>query len=349
MKKALLTSIILILLTAVGLSAVSLPRAAIPVVSIEKVGENLKLDWEDITGAESYQIYEADTPQGPWTPIMPAVQTSEYLIPNPASKKFYCVSSIEADGPPAPEGFVFVEGGTFNIGAVDVTVASFYMNIYEVTQADYYGIIGSDPSYFAGNPDFPVERVSWVDAALYCNARSVAEGLTPCFSYVFEGVDYGTDPDYWYEKWTFDEYFLPFIICDSSANGYRLPTSMEWIYAAKGGNLTPASGYSIYAGSNVLDEVAWHSSNSGGTPHNVGTKLPNELGIYDMSGNIREWCWQASAPHLPEGEMPLYQPNHGGDFGSAGAEFCNIITGASAEHMGGSNRISGFRVVRSGL
>lgn len=343
MKKALLTSIVLILLTAVGLSAVPLPRAAIPVVSIEKVGENLKLDWEDITGAESYQVYEADTPQGPWVPIMPAVQSSEYLIQEPVSKKFYCVSSIEADGPLAPEGFVFVEGGTFYNGSTDITVASFYMNKYEVTQAEYQAVIGYNPSYFAGNPNFPVDNVSWVDAALYCNARSVAEGLTPCFRYVFEGEDYGTDPNDWYKMWNMDEYYLQFITCDSSANGYRLPNSMEWMYAAKGGNRTPASGYSTYAGSNVVGDVAWYVNNSGGSSHSVGTKLPNELGLYDMSGNIREWGWDAG-----DWILPLSQPTFGGDWNSD-REFCNIITGAASDHLAGANNYIGFRVVRSGL
>ncbi|MCB5253336.1 MAG: formylglycine-generating enzyme family protein [Candidatus Cloacimonetes bacterium] len=356
MKKTTLASILLILLTAVGLSAVSFLEAQTPVVSIEEVGENLKLDWEDITGAISYQVYEADAPEGPWSPILPAALESEYLITNPSSKKFYYVTAIEADGPPAPENFVFVQGGTFHNGTGNVTISSFYMHKYEVTQAEYQTVPGwnQNPSYFAGNPNFPVERVTWLDAITYCNARSSLEGLTPPYHYYEDGIDYGTDIESWPQGWDSDIYYLRNISCDWSANGYRLPTEMEWMYAAKGGALTPASGYSTYAGSNVLDDVGWYLGNSGSSPHTVGTKLPNELGIYDMTGNVNEWCWGSVDPYSTEDQTDPrgstggeYRAVRGGSW-NHWPESCTISFRGSNFMIGGDSYL-GFRVVRGSL
>jgi formylglycine-generating enzyme required for sulfatase activity len=83
------------------------------------------------------------------------------------------------------------------------------------------------------------------------------------------------------------------ITCDWTANGYRLPTEMEWMFAARGGNYS--AGY-LYSGSNDVDAVAWYTPNSEEETHLVGLKLPNELGLYDMSGNVWEYCWDIFAP-----------------------------------------------------
>lgn len=234
---------------------------------------------------------------------------------------------IADDGtpPPVPEGFVLVEGGTFNNGTGNVTLTSYYLARYELKQSEYLSVMGVNPSTFTGIPDRPVETVMWFDAIEYCNRRSILEGLVPCYQY----LGYGTNPDNWPANWnsTYSNHYN--VYCTWTADGYRLPTEMQWMFAARGGNLT--HGYT-YSGGNDINAVAWYAGNSGMTTHSVGLKEPNELGLYDMSGNVYEWCWDIYGNYFPFAQTDptgantgTYQVIRGGAW-YENATMCRVVT-----------------------
>ena len=205
---------------------------------------------------------------------------------------------------------VVVEGKTFTQG--DKSWSKFEIAKIEVTQELWESMMGSNPSSFRGSKR-PVENVSWYDAVEFCNKLSEKEGLQKAYS--------GSSDK---------------ITCDFNANGYRLPTEAEWEYAARGGY--KSKGYE-YSGSNEISQVAWYNYNSGRETYEVGKKQPNELGIYDMSGNVWEWCWDKWD------NTGSYRVLRGGSWRDD-AEYCRV---AIRNDFDAALRYSynGFRLVRT--
>ena len=195
------------------------------------------------------------------------------------------------------EDMVFVEGGTFvstesNYYGKGVTIDSFYIGKYEVTQKEWVEVMGSNPSYFKGD-NLPVESVSWYDCVEYCNKRSIKESLTPVYNIDKNKKDPNNSNGYDNIKWT--------VTVNWSVNGYRLPTEAEWEYAATGGQKSKSY---TYSGSDNIDEVAEYEGNNDESTKPVGGKKPNELGLYDMSGNIWEWAWDWYGDSVGTGSNP---------------------------------------------
>jgi sulfatase modifying factor 1 len=226
------------------------------------------------------------------------------------------------------------------------TVSAFRMSEYEIGRMQFYLVMGADPSqiaYSSGIND-PVQMANWYHAIAFCNKLSIAEGLTPVYSVIdiddWEALTYADIPDY--SVWNWDN-----AAADWDADGYRLPTEMEWMWAAMGADTANpgainTTGYSkAFAGStgtSNIDDYAWYSSNSGGTTHPSGGKSPNELNLYDMSGNVYEWCWDKP------GGFGFLRIDRGGFF-NASDVFCAV--GYTSSHDGGIGDVSiGFRVVR---
>jgi formylglycine-generating enzyme required for sulfatase activity len=260
-----------------------------------------------------------------------------------------------------PENLVLVKGGAFkntksNYHGKNVTISDFYIGRYEVTQKEWLEVMGNNPSKFQGD-NLPVETVSWYDCVEYCNQRSIKEGLIPCYNIDKVHKDPNNQNPIDDIKWT--------VTTNAGANGYRLPTEAEWEYAAGGGQLSKSF---TFSGGNDVDEAAWYWKNSGDTNltgmwhwptiemnHNktkpIGSKNPNELGLYNMSGNVREWCWDWFGELGDKGTATKGNPNEAGRVwkggGWIGADFCCDPSFRVGFEASGKGPDQGLRVCRS--
>lgn len=234
-----------------------------------------------------------------------------------------------------PDEFILISGGVYAFGSLrkdakeNVSLNSFYILRTEVTQEEWNKYMKPANCSTVGS-NLPVDNVSWFDVIQYCNARSEAEGLTPCYNIVGSGA-------------------TKIVSCNFKATGYRLPTEAEWEYAARSGRLYD------YSGSNDPDMVGWFRANSGNRIRPVASKKANALGLYDMTGNVSEWCWDWYDANYPK-SMPFINPT-GPEFGNIKVIRGGSISSADGNELKVINRFRatptksmpyvGFRIVRS--
>jgi len=217
------------------------------------------------------------TTQNSTSPVQPQKSVAE------ASQPFDVMSESKIE-------MVYLPGGEFTMGsdkgnpdeapAHKVKLSPFLIDKFEVTQEMFAKVQLPNPSHWNENPKKPVERVRWRDAKQYCNERSLAEGLKPCYDE--KTVDWN---------------------CDFTANGYRLPTEAEWEYACKAGGNDAFD----FGQAEKLRQFAWFSENANEQTHVVGQKKPNRWGFYDIYGNVSEWCEDVYNPEYYK-QSPAVDP-----------------------------------------
>ncbi|MDX2072558.1 MAG: SUMF1/EgtB/PvdO family nonheme iron enzyme [Haliscomenobacter sp.] len=236
-----------------------------------------------------------------------------------------------------PDHMVLVKGGTFQMGEKDkthpVTLSDFQIAKHQLTFEEYDAFckatgrdLPSDRGWGRGKR--PVIDVTWFDAIDYCNWRSQQEELKPVYQINEKQV-----------------------IPNWNANGYRLPTEAEWEYAARGGQ--QSQGFK-YSGSSNVDEVVWYWDNSVGKTHPVGEKKANELGLYDMSGNVWEWCWDWYGAYPSKAIEDPKGPDKGSVRVYRGGSWFFIEFGARVDYRGSDNPdrrnfVIGFRLARAAV
>lgn len=291
-------------------------------------GQSLELKWIDnlneqviveLFNSGEYYLTLVDSVQsnGSYTLIIPqlvdAGEGYNIKISSVVNNTIFDYSdySFKVLSPFSNNNMLFVQGSTYGMGDHlnelgnaslpyhYVTLSDFYMSRTEVTQLEWSQYMPPTLYTWGEGDNFPVYNVSWYETLIYCNKRSIAEGLTPCYT-----IRSTTDPEAWGDIPTYYDTIWDNPICNWDATGYRLPTEAEWEFAARGGiNWIDDYRYSGCHETLDLSNYAWYSSNSNNLTHPTVSKLPNQLGIYDMSGNEWEWCWDWAGTYPGESQI----------------------------------------------
>ena len=308
---------------------------------------------QNFTGDVTYTVTAEDATTQDYT--VTVMVSNDYTSAHIGTLKYVPAGSFQRDGT------------STNISTV---TTAFHMSQYEIQQSQYFAVTGGTPSRFTGGT-LPVEQVTWFDAVEFCNDLSTLEGFTPVYTITDRDPLLTDVPNHPITSAT--------VIATWTNNGYRLPTEMEWEWAAMGATSDRSNSYTGtginttgytkgYAGSTeiggaqiYIGNYAWTQENSPTTTQPVGTAgttgHPNELGLYDMSGNVWEWCWDkwdGTTDYTPTGALDndTYRVSTSGDYrvlrGGGWGSYKSYATVAYRynDYPYLSSGGNGFRVVR---